>query len=186
MKDGRVDEFGMLRENAREAGQLALRRVADADLPAVAGIFAHYVVHSLATFDEDPPTAAAWERKREEISARGLPFLVAEAGGHVAGYAYASVWRDKPGYRHTAEDTVYVAPGSTGQGLGRLLLRAVIDECAAIGLRQLVGVIADTGDPASQALHRACGFREAGRLRSVGYKHERWIDTVLMQLDLQP
>jgi L-amino acid N-acyltransferase YncA len=162
-----------------------LRGVTEADLPAVAGIFAHYVVHSLATFEEHPPAASAWERKREEISARGLPFLVAEAEGLVAGYAYASVWRDKPAYRYTAEDAVYVAPGSTGQGLGRLLLRAVIDECAAQGVRQLVAVIADTGSPASQALHRACGFREAGRLRSVGYKHERWIDTVLMQLDLQ-
>jgi phosphinothricin acetyltransferase len=167
-------------------GQLTLRGVTDADLPAVAGIFEHYVLHTLATFDEHPPAVSAWRHKRQELSARALPFLVAEADGHVAGYAYASVWRDKPGYRHTAEDTVYVAPGSTGQGLGRLLLQAVIRECAAGGIRQLVAVIADTGIPASQALHRACGFREAGRLRSVGYKHDRWIDTVLMQLELQP
>jgi phosphinothricin acetyltransferase len=166
--------------------RLMLRGVTDADLPAVAGIFAHYVLHSLATFEEHPPAVSAWERKREEISARSLPFLVAEAEGHIAGYAYASVWRDKPAYRYTAEDAVYVAPGSTGQGLGRLLLQAVIRECASGGVHQLVAVIADTGSPASQALHRACGFREAGRLRSVGYKHDRWIDTVLMQLDLQP
>jgi phosphinothricin acetyltransferase len=172
-------------------GRLTVRAVTDADLPVVAGIFAHYVMHSLATFDEHPPAVSAWEHKREELSARGLPFLVAEVGGHaagtgghVAGYAFASLWRGKPGYRYTAEDTVYVAPESTGQGAGRLLLQAVIQECAAIGIRQLVAVIADAGTPASLALHRACGFTEAGRLRSVGYKHDRWIDTVLMQREL--
>ncbi len=161
-----------------------VRAVTDADLPAVAGIFAHYVRRSVATFEEDPPSAAAWRRKRDEIAARGLPFLVAEAGGQVAGYAYATAWRDKPGYRHTAEDTVYVAPDSTGHGLGRSLLEAVIEQCARAGIRQLVAVVADTGIPASLALHRACGFVEAGRLRAVGWKHGRWIDTVLMQRPL--
>jgi L-amino acid N-acyltransferase YncA len=158
--------------------------VADADLPAVAGIFAHYVLRSVATLEDDPPSCAAWRRRKAEIAARRLPFLVAEAGGQVAGYAYATGWRDKPGYRHTAEDTVYVAPGSTGHGLGRALLEAVIEQCASAGIRQLVAVIADTGIPASQALHRACGFAEAGRLRAVGWKHGRWIDTVLMQRPL--
>jgi L-amino acid N-acyltransferase YncA len=161
-----------------------VRGVTDADLPAVAGIFGYYVLHSAATFEEDPPTCSAWGHKRDEITARRLPFLIAEIEGQVAGYAYASAWRDKPSYRYTAEDTVYVAPGSTGHGLGRLLLDAVIKDCARTPVRQLVAVIADTGMPASQALHQACGFSEVGRLRSVGYKHERWIDTVLMQRQL--
>jgi len=159
-----------------------VRGVTDADLPAVASIFAHYVVHTTTTFEEEPPTRAAWAHKRDDIAARRLPFLVAETEGQIAGYAYAAAWRDKRSYRYTAEDTVYVAPGSTGRGLGRLLLEAVIQECSRTGIRQLIAVIADS--PASAALHQACGFAEAGRLQSVGFKHGRWIDTLLMQRPL--
>jgi phosphinothricin acetyltransferase len=157
------------------------RRVTDRDIAAVAEIYAHYVRHSLATFEEQPPGTADWQHKRDELAARRLPFLVAEDGGRVTAFGYASPWRDRPSYRYTAEDTVYVAPDATGRGLGRLVLEALVDECAGAGIRQLLAVIADTGLPASVALHRACGFTEAGRLRGVGYKHGRWIDTVIMQ-----
>jgi phosphinothricin acetyltransferase len=112
--------------------------------------------------------------------------VVAEAGGTIAGYAYASPWRPKPAYRHTAEDSVYLAPGQRGRGLGRLLLESLLAGCADAGVRQVIAVIADSGEPASMALHRACGFTDAGRLSRVGYKHDRWIDTVLMQRELQP
>ena len=101
--------------------------------------------------------------------------------GTVAGYAYASPWRPKPAYRHTVEDSVYLAPGRRGRGLGRLLLDGLLAGCAAAGAQQVIAVIADTGDPASLALHRACGFTDAGRLREVGGKHGRVIDTVLLQ-----
>ena len=117
---------------------------------------------------------------------RKLPFLVAEAGGTVAGYAYASPWRPKPAYRHTVEDSVYLAPGQRGRGLGRLLLESLLTGCADAGVRQVIAVIADSGDPASVALHRACGFAETGRLSQVGYKHGRWLDTVLLQREPQP
>ena len=116
---------------------------------------------------------------------RGLPFLVAETGGVVAGDAYASPWRPKPAYRHTAEDSVYLAPGQRGRGLGRLLLEALLAGCADADVRQVVAVIVDSGDPASAALHQACGFAVAG-LSRVGYKHGRWIDTLLMQRGLGP
>ncbi len=106
---------------------------------------------------------------------------MAESRGEITGYAYASPWRNKPAYRHTAEDSVFVAPGATGRGLGRQLLGGVLDGCGRGATRQLIAVIADTGDPASAALHEAFGFTVAGTLSAVGYKHGRWIDTLLMQ-----
>jgi L-amino acid N-acyltransferase YncA len=168
---------------------LAIVRPATADdLRAVAEIFAHYVTSSVVTFEEDPPTLTHWRERLEACAERRLPFLVAEdeAEGTVAGYAYASPWRPKPAYRHTAEDSVYLAPAYRGKGLGRLLLDALLAACAPAGVRQVIAVIADTGDPASVALHRACGFTDAGRLRHVGHKHGRWIDTVLWQRAVGP
>ncbi|MFI6495816.1 GNAT family N-acetyltransferase [Nonomuraea typhae] len=157
-----------------------IRPVASADLPAVAGIYAHYVLTTVATFEEVPPGPAFWQDKAD----LGLPFLVAEVEGRVAGFAYAGPYRPKPAYRHTLEDTVYLAPGSTGRGLGRALLEALIGACREAGARQLVAVIADSGDPASLRLHVKLGFEEAGRLRGVGFKHGRRLDTVLLQLEL--
>ncbi|MFD9949785.1 GNAT family N-acetyltransferase [Nonomuraea sp. NPDC059023] len=157
-----------------------IRPVTEADLPAVADIYAHYVLNTVATFEENPPEPGFWRAK----AASGLPFLVAEADGAVGGFAYAGQYRPKPAYRHSLEDTVYLAPGFTGRGLGRALLEALVAACRDSGARQIIAVIADGGDPASAKLHRALGFREAGRLRAVGFKHGRWLDTVLMQLDL--
>jgi L-amino acid N-acyltransferase YncA len=143
---------------------------------------------SVVTFEVTPPTVEYWSRVRDDLAARGLPFLVCEdAGedaGQVAGYAYASQWRPKPAYQHTVESTIYLAPGRTGKGLGRQLLGALLRNCAQAGVEQVIAVIADSGNPASAALHRACGFTEAGLLRNVGRKHGRLIDTLLMQHDL--
>jgi L-amino acid N-acyltransferase YncA len=164
--------------------QAHVRPVAVADLDKIAGIFARYVTNSVATFEEVPPTEAHWRRRLDDLAARPLPFLVAEVGGRVVGYAYASPWRKSPAYRHTVEDTVYLAPEWTGKGLGRLLLARLLAECARAGMRQVIAVIADTGDPTSAALHYACGFVDAGRLRAVGHKHGRWVDTLLLQHDL--
>jgi L-amino acid N-acyltransferase YncA len=164
--------------------QATVRPATTDDLGAVAGIFAFYVASTVVTFEEDPPAVTHWHHKLGSCAEQRLPFLAAEADGMVAGYAYASPWRPKPAYRHTAEDSVYLAPECRGKGLGRLLLDALLTACAAAGVQQVVAVIADTGDPASVALHRACGFTEAGRLSQVGRKHGRWIDTVLMQRTL--
>jgi L-amino acid N-acyltransferase YncA len=111
---------------------------------------------------------------------------VAETDGAIVGYAYAGPWRRKPAYRSTAEDSVFVAPGRTGLGIGRRLLTELLAACAEARLRQVIAVIADTGDQASVALHLACGFTHAGRLTEVGFKHGRWIDTLLMQRALPP
>jgi L-amino acid N-acyltransferase YncA len=163
------------------AGHPRVRPALPVDLAAVAGIFAHYVTTSVATFEETPPGVTQWRQRLDDLAERGLPFLVADIDGTVAGYALASPWRPKPAYRHTVEDTVYLAPEHTGRGLGGLLLRALLAECARAGVHQVLAVIADTGEPASAALHRSCGFTDAGRLREVGYKHGRWVDTLLLQ-----
>jgi len=166
------------------AADVVIGPAAPADLAGVAGIFAHYVTGSLVTFEETPPAVADWHRRLDDLTGLGLPFLVARTGGEVAGYAYASPWRPKPAYRHTVEDSVYLAADQTGRGLGRALLGPLLTRCADAGVRQVVAVIADADSEASVALHRSLGFVDAGRLTAVGYKHGAWIDTVLMQRDL--
>jgi L-amino acid N-acyltransferase YncA len=166
------------------AAQPVVRAAAPADLRRIAAIYAHYVTTSVATFEEVPPTVAHWRRRIDDLAARSLPFLVAEADAVVCGYAFASLWRPKPAYRHTVEDTVYVAPSCTGRGLGSALLGALLAGCEGAGARQVIAVIADTGSDASVMLHRRFGFAYAGRLCRVGHKHGRWIDTVLMQREL--
>jgi L-amino acid N-acyltransferase YncA len=163
---------------------MTIRSATHADLDAVAEIYAHYVEHSVATFDTTPLTVDQWDAKLADLTARGLPFLVADEGAGPIGFAYAGPWRPKPAYRHTVEDTIYLAPGYTGKGLGLALLDAVLAACVAAGVRQVVAVIADTGNDASAALHRRLGFSDAGRLAGVGHKHGRWVDTLLMQRDL--
>ncbi|MET9337799.1 N-acetyltransferase family protein [Nonomuraea sp. NPDC003804] len=163
---------------------MLIRPATAGDLPSMAAVYAHYVATSVVTFDEISPEPAFWESRLGDLDARGLPFLVADVDGEVAGYALASQWRPKPAYRHTVEDSIYLAPGRTGQGLGRALLGELLERCAKAGMRQVVAVIADTGDAASVALHRAFGFVSAGRLTGVGFKLGRWVDTELLQLDL--
>jgi L-amino acid N-acyltransferase YncA len=172
------------KEMSGPAADTIIRPAAGGDLDAVAAIFGHYVTSTVVTFEVTPPTAGYWRRCRDDLAGRGLPFLVCECAGRVVGYAYAAPWRAKPAYRHTVESTVYLAPDHTGRGLGRQLLRALQQHCARAGVEQMIAVIADSGNPASAALHRACGFTDAGRLRNVGRKHGRLIDTLLMQYDL--
>lgn len=163
------------------SGPARVRPASAGDLGVVAEIFAHYVASSVVSFEETPPSLDDWRDKLAHVCDLGLPFMVAEHDGEVAGYCYATPWRPKPAYRHTVEDSVYLRPGKTGLGLGRLLLTELLDGCTDAGVRQVIAVIADTQDPASVALHRACGFADAGRLAAVGYKQSRWIDTILMQ-----
>jgi L-amino acid N-acyltransferase YncA len=161
-----------------------LRPVTTADLGAVAEIFGWYVQHTVTTFEETPRTVREWDELRVLLDGLKLPFLVAGADGEIAGYAYASPWRQKPAYRYTVEDSVFVAHDLTGRGTGCLLLGGLLSSCSASGARQVIAVIADGDDPASAALHAAFGFAEAGLLEHVGYKHGQWIDTLLMQRSL--
>ncbi|MFT2018228.1 N-acetyltransferase family protein [Streptomyces sp. 796.1] len=168
------------------ANSAVVRPVAPGDLETVGAIYAHYVRHTVVTFDENAPATADWQRRLDELSARGLPFLAVEYCGDVVGYAYATPWRAKPAYRHTVESSIYLAPDRTGRGLGGVLLRDLLEACAAARVRQVIAVIADAGTGASVALHRRHGFTDAGRLAAVGAKHGRWIDTLLMQRTLVP
>lgn len=152
--------------------------IAEAD--AIAAIYAHHVAHGTASFDYDAPDAAFWVAKIADLAAKGWPFLVAEIEGAVAGYAYATQLRDRPGYRYTCEDSIYVAPAQIGCGVGTTLLIALIEAATVSGFRQILGVIGG-GEPASVALHAKLGFREVGRLHQVGFKHGKLLDTVYMQ-----
>jgi L-amino acid N-acyltransferase YncA len=161
-----------------------VRALSTADLGQVSDIFGWYATNSVATFEESPRTLAEWTQLTDELTDLDLPFLVADDAGEVAGYAYAGPWRRKPAYRATVEDSIFVAPGRTGQGTGRLLLTGLLSACTAASVRQVIAVIADVDAEASIRLHRAFGFALAGRLTEVGFKHGRWIDTVLMQRTL--
>jgi phosphinothricin acetyltransferase len=165
-------------------GGVVIRPAAYADLDTVAGIFAHYVLNTVATLEETAPGRDYFEERLDDLTARGLPFLVAERGGRIAGYAYAAPWRPKTGYRFTVEDTVYVAPEATGQRVGTQLMGALVSTAADGGMRQMVAVLTESLESPSAALHRRLGFMEAGRLAGVGFKHGRWIDTFLLQLAL--
>jgi L-amino acid N-acyltransferase YncA len=163
-----------------------IRRAASSDIQTIAMIYGHYVLHSPATFEIDPPDAADMDQRRLTVQSAGLPFVVAEVDGSVAGYAYASRYRPRPAYRFTVEDSIYIHPDAVGQGLGRQLLLEVIAACTKAGARQMIAVIGDSANTASVRLHKALGFRDVGVLQSVGYKFERWYDTVLMQRELEP
>jgi phosphinothricin acetyltransferase len=170
--------------------EVRVRAAGGDDIDEIAGIYAHYVTNSVATFEETPLSVLEWAKKVAWLAEIGLPCLVAEArpkaGAEIVGYAYAAPWRPKPAYRHTVEDSVYLAPGWTGRGIGGHLLRELHAQSAAAGARQMIAVIADSGNDASAVLHRRCGFADAGRLASVGFKHGRWIDTLLLQRELAP
>jgi phosphinothricin acetyltransferase len=161
-----------------------IRAARDTDIPDIAEIYGHFVRVAPATFETEPPDAAEMARRRQDVLACGLPYLVAELDGHVAGYAYAARYRPRPAYRFTVENSVYVHPDHARKGLGRLLLTELIAACKAAGCREMVAVIGDSGNAASIGLHEALGFRHVGVLRSVGFKFGRWVDTVLMQRSL--
>jgi phosphinothricin acetyltransferase len=160
---------------------IALREAAPHDVPRIAAIYAHHVRTGLASFEVEPPDEAEIARRLDDVRARDLPYLVAEADGRVLGYAYAAPYRARPAYRYTLEDSVYVDRDSTGRGVGRMLLERLVTECAARGYRQLVAVIGDSANRSSIALHEACGFARVGLLPAVGFKLGRWVDSVLMQ-----
>jgi phosphinothricin acetyltransferase len=165
---------------------IVLRRAEDRDVAAIAAIYADHVLTGLASFEVVPPDAVEIARRRADVLARGLPYLVAELAGAVVGYAYAAPYRLRPAYRYTVENSVYVHRDALGCGVGRRLLERLIADCAAAGYRRMIAVIGDSANRPSIALHEACGFARAGLLPSVGFKFGRWVDSVLMQRALGP
>jgi phosphinothricin acetyltransferase len=161
--------------------RITVRPARPADVPRIVEIYRPQVLAGLATFETVPPDAGEMARRLADIVSRGMPYIVAEADGVVAGYAYANVYRARPAYRFTVEDSVYLDAAYTRLGIGRRLLDALIEQCAARGFRQMVAVIGDSANASSIALHRACGFEWVGVLRASGWKLDRWVDSVLMQ-----
>jgi len=163
---------------------MIIRPVRPSDVGAVADIYGHHALHGLGTFEEEPPTPADMAARIAEVEARGLPYLVAEEG-EVLGFAYAAPFRLRSAYRFTVEDRVYIAPTAIRRGVGKALLAGLIERCEALDLRQMIAVIGDSANAGSIGLHAALGFEHAGLGKSLGYKHDRWVDIVWMQRALK-
>lgn len=163
-----------------------IRPCEERDLPAITAIYRDAVLTGTASFEIEPPSEAEMGRRRTALLEGGHPYLVAEAGGRLAGYAYAGAYRARPAYRGSVENSVYVAEAARRSGVARALLAALVEEAAERGFRQMIAVIGDSANAASIRLHEAAGFAHVGTLRSVGWKHGRWLDTVLMQRPLGP
>lgn len=169
---------------ARQAAPV-VRDAVPADLPAVQAIYGHHVLTGLGSFEETPPVLGELEKRYRAVVDLGLPYLVAELDGKVVGFAYAGAFRPRPAYRNTVENSVYVAPGLEGRGVGRALLGMLVDRCTAAGRRQMIAVIGGGYDNAGSArLHAALGFKECALLRAVGWKFGRWLDVLMMQRPL--
>jgi L-amino acid N-acyltransferase YncA len=174
-----------MRPRASAGAAMMVRESRDEDIAAITAIYAHHVRVGVGSFEEDPPSAAELARRRAEVLGRHLPYLVATAPtGAILGYAYASPYRARSAYRFSVEDSIYVAPDAERQGVGRTLLSELIARCTAAGWRQMVAVIGDSGNAASIGLHEQLGFRPVGVLTAIGFKHGRWLDSVLMQRPL--
>ncbi len=155
----------------------------EADVAAIQAIYAHHVLHGTASFELSPPTLDDMRQRRADVVAKHLPYLVAEQNGVVVGYAYVTLYRPRPAYRFTVEDSVYVHEGMAGQGIGSLLLAEIIKICTAKGYRQLMAVVGDSSPP-SVSLHQRHGFTLAGTFKAVGYKFGAWRDTAMLQRSL--
>jgi phosphinothricin acetyltransferase len=163
---------------------MLVRNAAAADLPAVHAIYYLHVLRGLASFEEIPPALDEMRRRFAEVTAQGLPYLIAEEAGDVVGYGYCAPYRTRSAYRFALEDSIYIKEGLQRRGVGRALLEELIARCERLGYRQLIAVIGDSANAASIGLHAALGFVRAGTLRSVGYKFGRWVDSVTMQRPL--
>ena len=164
--------------------QIILRPSSEADIAAIQAIYAQAVLHGTGTFETDVPDETEMARRRAEVLSRGLPYLVAEVDGQVTGYAYANYFRPRLAYRYCLEDSIYLAPGAQGRGLGKLLLAELMARCEAAGGRQMLAVIGDAENKGSIGVHAALGFEHTGVLKSSGWKFGRWLDVVLMQRQL--
>ena len=160
---------------------LLVRPSTAADLPAITEIYAHNVLHGTGTFELEAPASAEMARRREDVLAKGLPWLVAERDGQVLGYAYANHFRPRRAYRFCLEDSIYLAPAAQRQGVGRVLLAELMARCEALGARQMLAVIGDANNAGSVGVHRSLGFEHTGVLKAAGWKFGRWLDVVLMQ-----
>jgi L-amino acid N-acyltransferase YncA len=163
-----------------------IRNAALTDIPAITRIYAHSVNHGTASFELEAPDEAEMAQRMKSLLDGGFPYLIAEIESVIAGYAYAGPYRPRRAYRFSVEDSIYIDPAAQRRGLGRALLERLMEECERRGFRQMIAVIGDSAQTPSIELHRALGFRLIGNVENVGYKFDRWLDTVLMQRALGP
>lgn len=161
-----------------------IRASADADLPAITAIYAHHVLNGTGTFETEPPSVTDMATRRADVLGKGLPYLVAEEDGAVTGFAYGNWFKPRPAYRYSVEDSIYLAPGQQGKGLGRKLLAELLVRCEAAGIRKVMAVIGDSANAGSVGVHRALGFTQVGIVESCGWKMGAWRDIVIMQKTL--
>lgn len=163
---------------------LLIRPSTPADLPAITAIYAWNVINGAGTFELEPPDLAEMTRRRDDVTGKGLPWLVAERDGQVLGYAYANHFRPRKAYRFCLEDSIYLAKDAQGQGVGKLLLAELLSQCETRGARQMLAVIGDSTNLGSIGVHKALGFVQTGLITSAGWKFDGWRDVVIMQLPL--
>ncbi|MEN9539436.1 MAG: hypothetical protein RLZZ126_1671 [Pseudomonadota bacterium] len=161
-----------------------IRPSTDADVPAITAIYAHHVLHGTGTFETEPPSAADMAGRRADVQAKGLPHLVVEVDGRVAGFAYCNWFKPRPAYRFSAEDSIYVAHDAQARGLGRLLMAELVAQAERRGVRKLIAIIGDSANAGSVGVHRAAGFTDVGVLHACGWKFGRWLDVVMMEKTL--
>ena len=160
---------------------LLIRASRDEDVAALAAIYAASVATETASWEVESPSVAEFAQRRSEVLAKGYPYFIAEIDGEVVGYSYASAYRARIGYRFVVEDSVYVLHQMKGRGIGKKLLMTLIDECVKRGYRQMIAVIGDSANQGSIKLHQACGFEHVALFKGIGYKFDRWLDSVQMQ-----
>lgn len=166
--------------------EYSIRPAVAEDLPHIREIYNHYVMNSTVTFDEKPTTLAELRRKFAKVSKLNMPFIVAVSPrGLILGYAYVYPWKEKAAYRFTVENSIYLGPGATGKGLGKVLLKELMDRSKAAGIKEIIAVIADKGADASIQIHKSFGFKEVGHMGRVGFKFGRWLGTVMLQKSLK-
>ena len=172
-------------DKAETTPAVLIRNAVETDVPAIAAIYRHWVENGTSSFELTPPDETEMTRRFSSLQAQGMPYLCACApDGTIVGYAYAGLYRPRRAYRHTVENSIYVAPGRSRQGVGHLLMTALIERCRQDGYKQMIAVIGDTASTGSISLHRSLGFRHIGTLEKVGHKFGRWLDSVFMQLEL--
>ena len=163
---------------------LLIRPSSDQDIPAIAAIYAHHVLHGTGTFETEPPSGAAIASRRADVLSRGLPYLVAVLDGKIAGFAYGNWFKPRPAYRYSVEDSIYLAPGLQRKGLGRALLAELLARCEAAGIRKVMAIIGDSANAGSVGAHLAVGFTQVGVVDACGWKFGAWRDIVIMQKNL--
>jgi len=164
--------------------QITIRNVCDKDMPAIQAIYALQVTHGVSSWEELPPSLEQMIQRQKTITQDGYPYIVAVRGDQVLGYAYASAYRTRPAYRYTVENSIYLAESAQRMGLGQKLLSQLIIQCTQEGFRQMIAVVGDSENHMSIDFHKKMGFEEVGVIKSIGYKFERWLDSVMLQLTL--